>query len=109
IIPCNRPSYPNHLSRVLVRMLVQLTEGYVNRLTACLRPTPSAATQGKNRGARPRQNELHFGGSCCCCCCFWWMYRVLDCCLSMLLDRYLGFVGFYPAFIPETECLACIV
>src|SRR5579864_1353192 len=69
IISGNRPSYPNHLSRVLVGMLVQLTKGCVNELIACLGgPAEGTATQGKNRNARTRQNQLHFGCSCCCCC-----------------------------------------
>src|SRR6185437_1383857 len=70
IIPSNRSSYPNHLSRVLVGMLVQLTKRCVNRQIACLGPTESAATQDENRNARTSQNQLHFGCSCCCCCWF---------------------------------------
>ena len=37
------------------------------------------------------------------------MYRVLNSFLSMLLDRDLGFVGAYPAFIPQAECPVSIV
>src|SRR5579859_455805 len=89
IVPGNRPSYPNHLSRVMIGMLVQLTKGCVNWLSACLRPNESAATQEENRNTCTRGDQLHFGGSYCCCCCgglmtFWHrVFPMLHACLHV--------------------------
>src|SRR6266404_132797 len=73
IVPSNRSSNPDHLSSVLVRMLVQVTKGCFYRLCARSRPTESTETQEKNGNQYPGHDPPHCGFSCFCCCLGGWI------------------------------------